>query len=506
MRSQATLTTALALVSTVSAFWRMPCRSQTGVGRLDPIMDSGEVSDHVHTIHGGGGFGFDADYATLNATGSCTSCEVTQDHSAYWTPTLHFLYPNGTSVMVQQVGGMLAYYLYYLDNVKAFPAGFQMVAGNKNTRNFTGPFPDTDLSSWPTDPSDQFFLEQRALGFNCLNYAKDPEPSLYRHQFPTKDYMDANCADGLRLELAFPSCGNGSNDSLDHKSHMKYPSLVKEGNCPEGYDVNHPFLFIETIWATNTFAGEDGQFVLSMGDPTGTGYHGDFIMGWESTQFLQDALDTCQNPSGDIQDCPMFNIQSDAVGANCTFPMPDALLNDDVRGPRDGLAVNIPLQNGPQPATQYPVAGRSSVPTSSIPSTTASASFSLPTLSYTAANPSITSTAMGGIVVNKVSIASTSSATPSETDSAASSPTAWSTPSAPESGPAPPSSITEAPSATSGPAPDIIATSYLTSSNQVVELVIEEVDVTVTATPSAAAAAAKHKRHLHKHLHHAGRR
>ena len=54
------------------------------------------------------GFGFDATYETLQADGSCTSCEVTQDHSAYWTPTMHFLYDNGSSVMVEQVGGMLA--------------------------------------------------------------------------------------------------------------------------------------------------------------------------------------------------------------------------------------------------------------------------------------------------------------------------------------------------------------------------------------------------------------
>ncbi|KAK4953835.1 hypothetical protein LTR10_008439 [Elasticomyces elasticus] len=497
MRSQATIT-ALALVSSASAFWRMPCRSQTGVGRLDPIMDSGEVSDHVHTIHGGNGFGFEADFDSLTAPGSCTSCEVTQDHSAYWTPTMHFMYSNGTSVMVQQIGGMLAYYLYYLDDVKAFPAGFQMVAGNKNTRNFTGPFPDTELSSWPTDPSDQFFLQQRALGFNCLNYKKDPEASLYRHQFPTKDYMDDNCMDGLRLELAFPSCSNGSTDSLDHKSHMKYPSLVKEGNCPEGYDVHHPFLFYETIWATNAFAGEDGEFMLSMGDPTGTGYHGDFIMGWESEDFLQNALDTCQNESGDIQDCPLFDIQGDDVAANCTFSMPSVLDQDDVKSPRSGLPVAIPVQNGPSPATQYPVAGRESVPTSSIPSTTASASFSLPTLSYTRADPHETSTALGGIVVNKVSIASTKTTLPPAAKYA---PSSIAAPSSSESQYVAPSSITEAPSAT-GPEPDILATSYLTSGNTVVELVIQEVDVTVTATPSAAA---KHRRHAYKHGHAAGR-
>ncbi|KAI6895946.1 hypothetical protein KC334_g11213, partial [Hortaea werneckii] len=53
---------------------------------------------------------------------------------------------------------------------------------------------------------------------------------------------------------------------------------------------------------------------------------------------------------------------------------------------------------------------------------------------------------------------------------------------------------------------DIVATSYITHAdeNKVIELAIEEVDVTVTATPSAHAG--NHKRHLHNHLHHHGRR
>ena len=44
---------ALTLAGSADAFWRLPCRGRTGVGRLDPIMDPGEVSDHVHVIHGG---------------------------------------------------------------------------------------------------------------------------------------------------------------------------------------------------------------------------------------------------------------------------------------------------------------------------------------------------------------------------------------------------------------------------------------------------------------------
>lgn len=37
-----------------NAFWRLPCRGRTGIARLDPIIDPGEISGHAHTIHGGG--------------------------------------------------------------------------------------------------------------------------------------------------------------------------------------------------------------------------------------------------------------------------------------------------------------------------------------------------------------------------------------------------------------------------------------------------------------------
>lgn len=53
MRSTAAAA-ALTLVSGAHAFWRMPCRSETGVARMDPIMDKGKISDHVHTIAGSG--------------------------------------------------------------------------------------------------------------------------------------------------------------------------------------------------------------------------------------------------------------------------------------------------------------------------------------------------------------------------------------------------------------------------------------------------------------------
>ena len=56
---------ALALAGQAAAFWRLPCRSQTGVARIDPLVDPGSIADHVHTIAGGGGM---SDFIVLSVT------------------------------------------------------------------------------------------------------------------------------------------------------------------------------------------------------------------------------------------------------------------------------------------------------------------------------------------------------------------------------------------------------------------------------------------------------
>lgn len=44
-----------AFAGMADAFWRMPCRGRSGLARMDPLMDPGEASYHVHTVHGSGG-------------------------------------------------------------------------------------------------------------------------------------------------------------------------------------------------------------------------------------------------------------------------------------------------------------------------------------------------------------------------------------------------------------------------------------------------------------------
>ena len=246
------------------------------------------------------------------------------------------------------------YYLLYGENIKAFPLGFRMIAGDTHQRNFTWPIPDPPKSEWSGDQESQTALRQKALGFNCMNYQKPgaDEGTLMRHYFPDKAFLDANCPDGLRVEVMFPSCWNGKDvDSPDHKSHMAYPSLVMDGTCPEGYEQRVPSLLYEIIWNTYAFKGMDGQFVLSNGDPTGFGSHGDFMQGWEPG-VLQQAVDVCTNLSGKVTDCPVFDLQPEEDQTQCQFPMPDELKDEDVFF-HDGLPGGVMIQSGP--AYAFPV-------------------------------------------------------------------------------------------------------------------------------------------------------
>jgi hypothetical protein len=175
---------------------------------------------------------------------------------------------------------------------------------------------------------------------------------------PNKTFIDSNCADGLRLELMFPSCWNGVALGADgNKSHVAYPDLVMEGTCPEHYDARLPALFYETIWDTAVFRNVPGHFLLSNGDqtgkkipflsalphmPPGSSYHGDFQNGW-NTDTLQQAIGSCTNSSGLIEDCSVFSLQSPAQASQCVLLPPAVIANESCLGPQLSLCGNITL-------------------------------------------------------------------------------------------------------------------------------------------------------------------
>ncbi|KAF4339569.1 glyoxal oxidase precursor [Fusarium beomiforme] len=315
------ITLSAGLVGSAHAFWRMECPGRVGLARIDPIIDPGTVSKHAHSIHGSSGF---AETVT-------TEQLLSADYG-----------DSGEFELVPQVGGMLAYYLLFGNNVTAFPPDFRMLSGSNDRRSYTigdPSKPDPEKSMWQAlGQTTQSDLAQRALGFNCLNYQKQPEGTLYRHYMPDKAYLDANCADGIRLEIMFPSCWKGGDavDSDNHKDHVAFPDLVMTGTCPKDYPVRLPSLMYEVIWNTAAFSDRNGRFVFANGDTTGYGLHADFIMGWEE-EFLQDAINTCTSETGRIEDCPLFNVVSEEKATSCEMKLPKALANEDVKGPMKQL-------------------------------------------------------------------------------------------------------------------------------------------------------------------------
>lgn len=346
-------------------------------------------------------------------------------------------------------------------------------------------------------------LVAKAIGFNCLNYTQgyETEGAMVYHYLRNKTFLDAECLDGVRFELEFPSCWNGKDlDSEDHKSHILYPNLIKTGVCPDGFNVRTPVLFYETIWDTYHFVNYTGTFVIANGDPLGYGYHGDFISGWNQS-FLQQAVNTCTNASGRQEDCVYFNIQDDTIATSCFLSTPEELEDENVQGPMPTLPGNMPIFSGPAPAPEIkgtsitgttellPLAVLAAASTFGAVDTAGSAPPSLTTSSIdspttaTPATPTLGST-------DAAAAASAMSKSTTLASSASTSGSVYAAPSA---------VTTAAPSTVGSNVSEIVITTTYTSNGKEVHLVLFEEISTVTQTFRPA------KRHNHKSGHGRGR-
>ncbi|EJD47475.1 WSC-domain-containing protein [Auricularia subglabra TFB-10046 SS5] len=273
---------------------------------------SPSTSARLHTHTAFVSFDFNMTFNTTRQS-TCATCMAKQDLSNYWTPTLFFRAQNGSFHRVKQVGGMTVYYLQRRDNdaekLHAFPEGFRMLAGNPALRSY--------------NPDD---VAQNAVTHVCLGGPENGEwPWLPK----------ANCPNGLRTQVFFPSCWNGKDlDSPDHKSHVSYPSKFNNGKCPESHPVRLVSIFFEVMWDVNEWADQwwnaDGlghPLVLSNGDPTGYGFHGDFLNGWD-VDVLQRAVDECNNNSGCVlDDCGVLELRTNDEMKECEVNtrVPDTL-------------------------------------------------------------------------------------------------------------------------------------------------------------------------------------
>ncbi|KAJ4481131.1 hypothetical protein J3R30DRAFT_3287236 [Lentinula aciculospora] len=268
--------------------------------RLDPIVSPGEVSSHVHSgntlylVLGGSGFGLNVNTSILQGS-DCTSLPIQEDKSNYWFPQLYFQKNDGsfTSVSGNAVMYVLRPHYLFSDNpnsTTAFPNdSLTFIAGDTTLRTL--------------NPSS---FAQQAITFLCLQFSGT---SNRYNELP----IGLSCPAGIRSQINFPSCWDGTNiDSEDHKSHVAFLSTGPDnGTCDDTrYPVTLPRIFMEVYWITQAFDDQREQaltpsqpFVFANGDPTGYGYHADFVNGWKDG-ILQKAISGCNcNPYGDPTCC-----------------------------------------------------------------------------------------------------------------------------------------------------------------------------------------------------------
>ncbi|OCF37503.1 hypothetical protein I316_00628 [Kwoniella heveanensis BCC8398] len=257
--------------------------------RLDPIVDPGKVSGHVHMVAGSSAFAADMTYATAQSG------------------SLYYKWKNGTySAVMSNDLAITAYWKYPLTNTDPcqpfanIPDDFRMLAGNIKRDDFN-----------PANASN------KAVEFLCIDANGSYD---YTGHMPT----DRECLT-LRPQLHFPEYWNGVDSFKEGNSHVAYPvdGNPEGGVCPEGF-FKIPHLFLETTYhinADNIAAGYEwypGCFVMANGDDHGYSFHADWLNGFPSG-FLVDAFQQCFDASTGLitKDCQVFHPFRGDNGHDC---------------------------------------------------------------------------------------------------------------------------------------------------------------------------------------------
>jgi hypothetical protein len=227
----------------------------------DPIVYPGRPgASHDHSFVGNTSTNALSTFRTLRA--ASTTCKRDGETAAYWMPTLLL---NGQ--MVPPRGATIYYRRKTLAPLRAFPAGFKLIAGDSHAMA----------------PQDL-----RVTYWNCGAASGVPASADVPVCPDTR-------AQSLRLHVNFPSCWDGRRlDSADHQSHMAYPV---RGNCPATHPVALPAI---SLIFRYPITGGSGVTLASGGQYSA---HADFFNAWRQGELVSlvngclNALRHCQQGS-----------------------------------------------------------------------------------------------------------------------------------------------------------------------------------------------------------------
>ncbi|GAA3601734.1 hypothetical protein GCM10022223_16860 [Kineosporia mesophila] len=230
-------------------------------GNNDPIVFPGQTGkSHLHSFFGNEST--DANSTTEDLMKfTSTTCLPTQDHSAYWMPSLT---DKSTGQKVEPKELIVYYGSLLEDKTKTVPMpnGMRMVVGDAKKQEAT-----------PVGTVNQFW---------CAGGPADGVARSDDGNWPV-------CQDNGSLHFLqrFPDCWDGKNlDSPDHKSHVAYGA---QGTCPAAFPVRIPAVTFVVNYDTE---GTKAGFELASG--MASSMHFDGFFAWD-TKTMADLVKSCVN-------------------------------------------------------------------------------------------------------------------------------------------------------------------------------------------------------------------
>jgi hypothetical protein len=218
----------------------------------DPIVfPGGPGLSHDHSFVGN--VSTNAFSTTDSLRAAATTCQRGADTAAYWMPTLVVA---GSAVAPQSA--TIYYRRRTVDNVRPFPAGLKMIAGNAHA------------------------MTPQSLGVTYWNCGAQTGIAPSSTVPTCTDTRGAS----LRLHVDFADCWDGKSiDSADHQSHMAYSM---RGHCPPTHPVAVPRISLiykyPVIGGPNVELASGGQFSA----------HADFFNAWKQGQLTR-LVNSCLN-------------------------------------------------------------------------------------------------------------------------------------------------------------------------------------------------------------------
>ncbi|WP_432840185.1 DUF1996 domain-containing protein [Dactylosporangium sp. CA-092794] len=223
----------------------------------DPIVFPGlPGASHMHSFVGNEAANASTAPADLTKF-TATTCKPTQDHSAYWVPTL---YDNATGKPVETTG----FRVYYrsLMNTSAgqmpMPNGLRMISGDAKKQEPT-----------PRGARGQFY---------CAFYGPGDLDGVARSSNGNWPICGGNAT--LHFMLQFPDCWDGQHlDSPNHKDHVAYGA----GNaCPASHPVKIPAITFDIQYGAK--GTPEGYYLSSDKEgKSASSMHGDAFVMWDVT-------------------------------------------------------------------------------------------------------------------------------------------------------------------------------------------------------------------------------